>query len=85
MMMMMMMVMMVVSRILNPDSIGMFLLAAAYFKTGNQAETTRNFDKLLKKYGKESILEELSSLPFKDKQKKEELAQLLEQVDSLAI
>ena len=73
------------NRILNPDSIGMFLLAAAYFKTGNQAETTRNFDKLLKKYGKESILEELSSLPFKDKQKKEELTQLLEQVDSLAI
>ena len=73
------------SRILNPDSIGMFLLAAAYFKTGNQAETTRNFDKLLKKYGKESILEGLSSLPFKDKQKKEELTQLLEQVDSLAI
>ena len=71
------------SKMLNPDLMSMFFLASAYFKIGNQAEATRSFAKLLKKHGKESILEELSSLPFKDKQKNEELAQLLAQVDSL--
>ena len=72
------------SRISNPDLMGMFLLTATYFKTGNQAETTRNFDKLLKKHGRESILEELSSLPFKEKQKKEQITDLFEQIDSLS-
>jgi tetratricopeptide (TPR) repeat protein len=72
-------------RISNPDLMGTFLLTATYFKTGNQAETTKNFDKLLKKHGRELILEELSSLPFKEKPKKEEIAQLFEQIDSLAI
>ena len=71
------------SRISNPDLMGMFLLTATYFKTGNQAETTKNCDKLFKKHGRESILEELSSLPFEDKQKKEQFTDLFEQIDSL--
>ena len=71
------------SKMLNPDLMSMFFLASAYFKIGNQVEATRSIAKLLKKPGKESILEELSSLHFKDKQQNKELAQLFELLDSL--
>ena len=72
------------SKILNPDLMAMFLLTGAFFKINNQEELNKNLAKLLKKHSPDSILEELSSLPFKDGEKNKEFVKLFGQIHSMA-
>ena len=72
------------SKILNPDLMSMFLLTGSFFKINNQEELNKNLAKLLKKHSPDSILEELSGLPFKDGEKNEEFVKLFGQIHSMA-
>ena len=49
-----------------------------------QEELNKNLGKLLKKHSPESILAELSSLPFKDGEKNKEFVKLFGQIHSMA-
>ena len=62
----------------------MFILTGAFFKINNQEELNKNLAKLLKKHSPESILAELSSIPFKDGEKNKEFTKLFEQIHSTA-